>query len=702
MSRACRAVLLLSVACLSIPARAVEVPGLALRIEPIAGGDADTREVRLVALHVPAGQAPSPFVAPGRFRATWSGNLNLKVRERYSFAAEGRGKLTVRIGDKPVFEASGDDLSKTPAGEPFRLKKGANKLEVLYEGPESGDATVRLLWSQPKLPPQPPGPAVYTHDADAPETAKGRVLREGRQLVAEMRCTKCHAVPTSEAFPELAMDAPSFADIGSRLNRDWIAAWIHDPKANRPDARMPRVFHAGNAPTGADTRAADVAAYLATLGAAPSPATPATPERVDAGQRLYTALACVACHVPPGATNAAAEPARVSHDHIAAKFTPAGLKQYLLNPDAHYAWNPMPDFKLSDDEATQLSAYLLSAGTKPIAATAPNADKGDAKRGEQLVASSGCLSCHGGVEKAHDAKAPALAELTGADAWLRGCMSADASSHGAAPAFNLTPRQRDAIAAFAATDRSALAGDNPAEFAERQYAEMRCGHCHARDGVEPALTTSFAKEHDAAYAKFFAADAHAEGGAKGQVHLAPDQKTFPQLTWVGEKLRAEWSAAFIAGEVAYKPRPYLRARMPAFKARANGIAAGFAASHARPPKSRPHPAPDPALVPAGQKLVGVAGGFSCVQCHAVAGAPPLAPFEAPAIDFVHISERLQKPYYHWWMHDPIAIDRTTKMPRFSDDEGKTPLRETLEGDAHKQFEAIWQYLLQCKDIRRAQ
>jgi mono/diheme cytochrome c family protein len=692
-------------------ARAADERGLALRIEPIGGGESDTREARLVALHVPAGTAPSPFVAAGRFRATWSGNLNLKVRERYSFSAEGRGKLVVRIDDKPVFEASGDDLPKTPAGEAVRLKKGANKLEVVYESPESGDATVRLLWSQPKLPPQAPAPGVYSHDAAAPDTAKGRTLRGGRQLAAEMRCTKCHAVSAGDAFPELAMDAPSFADIGGRLNREWVAAWIHDPKAIRPDARMPKVFHAGNAPAGgggADTRAADVAAYLGTLrSAVPQPAPASTPELVTAGERLYAALACVACHVPPGAANAAKEPARVSHDHVAAKFTPVGLKQYLLKPDAHYAWNPMPDFKLSDAEATQLAAYLLSAGTKPLEASAPNADKGDARRGEQLVASSGCLSCHAGVERPTELKAAALADITGADAWSRGCMGADQASHRAAPVFNVTDDQRAAIVAFAATDRSALTRDNPAEFAERQYVEMRCGHCHARDGVEPALTTALSKEHDAAYARFFAADAHHEGGAKpagdaasAGVHLAPDQKTFPQLTWTGDKLRPEWSAAFIAGEVPDKPRPYLRARMPAFKARARGIDGGFAMTHGRPPASPPIPAPDPALAAIGQKLVGAVGGFSCVQCHAVAGAPPLAPFEAPAVDFMYARERLQKDYYLWWMHDPIAIDRTTKMPRFGDDEGKTPLRDTFNGDAAKQFDAIWHYLLQGKDVKR--
>jgi hypothetical protein len=142
--------------------------------------------------------------------------------------------------------------------------------------------------------------------------------------------------------------------------------------------------------------------------------------------------------------------------------------------------------------------------------------------------------------------------------------------------------------------------------------------------------------------------------------------------------------------------------MPSFKARASGLAQGFAMEHGIAPKSDPIPKPDPALVPIGQKLVCTVGGLSCVQCHAVAGAPPLAPFEAPAIDFAHVTERMRKDYYTRWMLNPIALDTATKMPRFSDDDGKTALRDILDGDANEQFDAIWHFLLQGKDVKRPQ
>ena len=104
----------------------------------------------------------------------------------------------------------------------------------------------------------------------------------------------------------------------------------------------------------------------------------------------------------------------------------------------------------------------------------------------------------------------------------------------------------------------------------------------------------------------------------------------------------------------------------------------------------------------GQKLTGAAGGFSCVQFHAVGAAPPLAPFEAPAMNMRHITERIRKDYYHRWMLNPIKVDPNTKMPAFADAEGKSAIRDVYEGDATKQFEAIWQFLLRGDGVKPPQ
>jgi hypothetical protein len=65
----------------------------------------------------------------------------------------------------------------------------------------------------------------------------------------------------------------------------------------------------------------------------------------------------------------------------------------------------------------------------------------------------------------------------------------------------------------------------------------------------------------------------------------------------------------------------------------------------------------------------------------------------------YVRERLRKEYYERWMFNPIKVDPATKMPAFADAEGKTAIRDVYDGDAAKQFEAVWQFLLRGTDIK---
>lgn len=721
--------------------------GLALTIAPAnAPEHADTRRARMVALNIPQGTAPTPFVASGKFVAEWNGDLSLRLRDYYAFAATGRGKLTVKVNDQVVLDAAGDDLSKA-TGTPIRLSKGKSKFAARYESPDAGDANVRLFWTtmvkageayapgQRLLDPVPP--TVFKHDAGAVAIATGTRLREGRMLLAELRCVKCHAAgdlpgtggadlaavlpPIDPAaavkpgpMPELMMDAPSLADAGARFSREWLAAWINDPKSLRADAHMPRVFHdaAGKAEADAiDPRAADVAAYLATLGKAGDAADAteaAEPDaaKAEAGGKLYVNLNCTACHTAPdyaAPPEAAAEATaghgaalalpRVPHKHVRAKYKPDALKQYLLNPNAHYAWNPMPNFRLDAAGAEALAAYLLANAPEKLEPPA-EVPAGDAAKGKLLVASSGCLNCHAIGGDTSELRGPSLAEIP-KDGWTRGCLAKEPQNRKpSAPDFKLSDGQRNAILAFAATDRTSLTRDAAAEFSQRQVQSMRCTACHARDGTESDLVAMLDQEFKDLQGKF-----PTEVSPEDTEKFAPDQRP-PQLTWVGEKLNPTWMADFIAGTTPYKPRPYLHARMPGFTARAGLLSAGLAAEHGLPPTDEPKEKPDAAMATAGRQLVGKAPNvsFSCVQCHAVAATPPLAPFEAPAVNFAYSADRLRKDYYHRWVHNPQKIDPETKMPAFERDDRKTTITAHYEGDAAKQWEAIWQYLLGGKEI----
>jgi hypothetical protein len=48
------------------------------------------------------------------------------------------------------------------------------------------------------------------------------------------------------------------------------------------------------------------------------------------------------------------------------------------------------------------------------------------------------------------------------------------------------------------------------------------------------------------------------------------------------------------------------------------------------------------------------------------------------------------------MIDPPHVDITTRMPKFSQDGKTTPIREVFDGDAFRQYDAVWHYIQTLK------
>ena len=224
-----------------------------------------------------------------------------------------------------------------------------------------GDAIVRLSWASKDKHFDPIPPTQFTHSDDAMLAGRSQI-REGRELFAERRCFRCHALPDpvkSNSMPELSVDAPNLDDAGSRLNPQWISRWIINPKALRADATMPRVFARDEAREASESVAGDIAAYLATRKTTPAQQNVRVDQNetnVVAGERLFLNLGCIACHPAPSAKD---DPNRSSLHFVGAKYPSVGLLEYLKKPEAHYAWTRMPNFALSDDEAGMLAAFLM-------------------------------------------------------------------------------------------------------------------------------------------------------------------------------------------------------------------------------------------------------------------------------------------------------------------------------------------------------
>jgi len=607
-------------------------------------GKSDAAPVPNVWLHVPAGQPATPFVAPGKFTATWSGNIVADLRGDFFFRVElAGGEFKLEINGTNVLQGtrSAPGFAAFAMPKTIRLNKGANALKATFTS-APGDATVRLLWSEKGFIWEPVPRQMLTHASADAALAQADRFRLGRELVFESRCVKCHTLPAADkGAPELSMDAPAFEGIGSRRHFAWMASWILDPKAQRTTAHMPKLLHGETAKADADA----IAAFLASLQAPAAPAVaPSNGESVEAGKQLADKLKCCVCHVVPGNEP---EPGKLPFKHVNAKFPPDRLVEFIRNPAEHFAWTRMPRFAVTDDESQQLAAFIRSDAPMFKQPGAPT-DSATLARGKILVQTTGCLNCHSlKLDNQFKAKLLAQVAMTKDPA---GCLAAQPKDGVKTPHFGFNDAQRDAVQAFLATERSSLTRHAPVEFAERQTRQLQCNACH------------------------------------GQL------EGFPPLERVGGKLKPEWMTKLLAGTLTYKPRHWIEHRMPAFASRATALAEGLAMSHGYAPKTPAEPPLDTALVPVGQKLLATDGGFSCISCHSTGAQKATQVFEAEGLNFAYPAERLQRDYFDRWILNPMRIVPTTKMPVYFDDEGKSPLMDVLGGDTKKQLDALWHFM----------
>ena len=647
--------------------------GLRLEIRSADGKSKDTFTSPRAALRVLKGSAPSVMLKPGAFQATWSGALRLESRSRLYFKFVGKGEASLIVNGEVAVEAKGEDLSGVESSR-LRLNPGDVPIEVRYTSPTDGDGQVRLFWKGREFAWEPVPDTVLVHSANDLQKA-GDLLRHGRQVFTEQQCIKCHmddSVDVSKGMPELEATGPSLLEMGDRLNPDWVAHWVQNPSAMRPQARMPALLPAkdvASAVAAKDSSAWDIAAYLESLsGDAPAKALPDA-SLVKAGGDLFAEFGCASCHQRPGSTGDDSH-GRIPLRYVSWKFKDGALGAFLKDPAKHYAWGRMPDFQLSEKEADSLAAFLRHDAS---AVKAPDAKlKGDAVRGKTLIAELGCVNCHALPADFKPVKRAALLAQDLSDAR---CVSIQP---GKAPRLNISESDKTAVREFVSKAYASLNQVNLAEFAERQILDLNCTACHDR-GNQGAVWDAVAGEVGPLKLPL----------KEGEHEVAQDR---PSLTWVGDKLHAEWMTKLFAGTVDGKPRPWLHARMPVFKSRAEALANGLALAYGVTPSGAPEFTADAKLSDIGKKLTGNDGGFSCILCHNVGKGKAIAVFEVEGLNLDLSRERLRHDYYLRWMLKPSRLEPSTKMPAFAGSDGTTGFVDILGGDGAKQFDAIWHYL----------
>jgi mono/diheme cytochrome c family protein len=621
----------------------------------------DNRSARLPAMYVKPGQSVSPFLPAGQIISMWTGFIESDLNENYQFSVEGTGNTAVMINDQQI-----------SLNEPVVLKKGLNAFALHYTGLVSTGAEMRLYWESEDVKREPVPATAFHRSTNDTQVITGTEKRIARQIFAEHRCMDCHGAtsqPIRDGMPELALSPPDLTGAGSRFSEAWLAQWIADPQSVRPDVRMHKVGW-GNS----DQRirgAADIAAYLTSV----APKSNASSRRfrkraIREGEQLYNQLGCIACHAFSDDIRFDAIDDRREQPVLDQKWNSASLTAFLKAPETHKPGIGMPNFRLTDDEAESLTAYLMTRTTSGSKTNTPA--NGDPARGRDLIRTVGCLNCHAfRDETLVVVKATSRLSKNALDT---GCLSDSTGQHGRAPEFEFNAQEKNALRSFIRNDMDSLNRFVPAEYAERQIERLNCAACHALHPREDFWSWLVPKEEVTADDE--------------SIHVGR-----PHLNAVGEKLNTDWMTKLFKGELDYKPRPGLKERMPGFPHHGEKLAQGLAALHGFPPATAGNIEPDLELAAIGKELATNDEMFRCNTCHGMGSKLPLAGADTETINFKHIPDRLRNSFFHRFLLDPQRTLPGTQMPEYVDDDGVSTITNVLDGDIEKQFDAIWQFML---------
>jgi len=248
---------------------------------------------------------------------------------------------------------------------------------------------------------------------------------------------------------------------------------------------------------------------------------PGTPQ-LNLGRSMLRRYGCVHCHAItlPDGTKVAAIDHPPSLDHIADKTTREWIFSWLKDPQAYSASTTMPDFKLSDADASDISAYLVSTST-PLPGDSAALDvkpavSADSSSGPSLYGESFCSSCHAVQNAAGNLVGGNLGpELTRIGnkakpewllAWLENPRTYDATTP--MPHYRFTSQQVTILAGYLQNKSDPDYGANvhldpwnAAQVARgrKLIVELGCAACHEINGVQkpenfaPELSTIASK-----------------------------------------------------------------------------------------------------------------------------------------------------------------------------------------------------------------
>jgi len=531
----------------------------------------------------------------------------------------------------------------------------------------------------------------------------GGRFNKGKQVLLESGCYGCHEI---KGYTDLPKIGPDLKDLSTKLDPQWLFRWIRNPRDYNPHTRMPNfllddaqaeavtafMMNAGEAREGGD-RSAGKASGRASSGGNPA-----------RGKTIVGTIGCKGCHVIGDDVRMRNERG-FSYD-IAPELTRAGSKldpewlfQWLKNPREYRPTTQMPNMRLSDQEARDIVAYLMTLKDDRKFDDVP-LDLSSTKKQEagfSIAREFGCAGCHNipGLEKENKVSVSLsnlgrkrIDEIDFGDTkvhhtwddWFFGKIQksrqyATERIISKMPVFALA----DSEIVMLRTVMRGMTKDIPeteyrrpfdkilqnVEAGRRLAQRYNCISCHQIEEIGGSISAVI------------------EGEGMNPPFLLPE----------GSKVQEDWLHEFLKNPSTI--RPWMSVRMPTFSltdAEITTISAYFLGLHNQTLGLRDYSSfkPDPKTIPLGKSLF---EDLQCLSCHYTGVIPEGKEPADLAPNLAMARTRLKPEWVDEWIALPDSIAPGTRMPNyFPELLEPSPYSDALGGDVRAQIRALREYI----------
>ena len=225
-------------------------------------------------------------------------------------------------------------------------------------------------WLQPMLPTRYTQASCFKCHQNTSDLAGGEKINLGLTLIDKSGCNGCHV---SANWKSTGKSGPDLRKLHEKSHPDWVAKWIKNPKSFRYNTRMPHIFEQANQekPNIAKRNITEIASITHYLFKDKEIKTYNNPSRYlgdpSNGEKLFSAVGCMGCHVKEQEPSNAPSPTTYKEltklqgpnlIGMGSKASPEWIFNWLKKPHAYMPSTRMPDLRLSDSEAKDLTAYL--------------------------------------------------------------------------------------------------------------------------------------------------------------------------------------------------------------------------------------------------------------------------------------------------------------------------------------------------------